>query len=200
VRVDGRTLKTKGGLVHEFDAAGRLAAVRWSSAPYPRLEYRSALVAGASRVIELHQWTSASDSLRLASFGYDGAGRLVRIEDRTGRRAELAYDAEGNLVAARDGLDAERGWPGFRYAYQGGALVSVTSSENVRAEPYSGAVRRGAACEGDPRIARGAARGSVTTNDGCPRNVTGFSWDGAVALLAELTGERTCWTLTACVR
>jgi len=205
VRVDGRTLKTKGGLVHEFDAAGRLAAVHWSSAPYPRLEYRRALVAGASRVIELQQLASAGGSLRLASFGYDAAGRLVRVEDRTGRRAELAYDGAGNLVAARDALDVEKGWPGFRYAYQGGVLVAVTSSENVRAEfGYLGrrvtAVR--ALGEGDPRttFAYGSSAGSgFTTTLADPLgHVTRFVWDGSRRLLEVRSplGERTRWTWT----
>jgi RHS repeat-associated protein len=203
VRVDGRTLKTKGGLVHEFDAAGRLAALRWSSAPYPRLEYRSALVAGASRVTELHQSTSASDSLRLASFGYDGTGRLVRIEDRTGRRAELAYDAAGNLAAARDALDVEKGWPGFRYEYGAGGLVAVTSSENVRAE-FSYVGRRIAAVravgEDNPRVAFGygsqSGSGFTTTVTDPLGHTARFTWDASRRLLElrNAAGERTSWS------
>ena len=203
VRVDARTLKTKGGLVHEFDATGRLAAVRWSSGAYPRLEYGTAFVAGALRVTELRQLASAGDSLQLASFLYDAAGRLVRVEDRAGRRAELSYDAGGNLAAARDALDLERGWPGFRYAYQGGALVAVTTSENVRTE-FSYRGRRVAAVravgEGDPRIeiAYGGRAGSgftTTARDPLGR-VTRFTWDGSRRLLEvrNPAGERTGWT------
>jgi RHS repeat-associated protein len=203
VRVDARTLKTKGGLVHEFDASGRLAAVRWSSATYPRLEYRTAVVAGAVRVTELRQLARAGDSLRLASFGYDAAGRLTRVEDRTGRRAELVWNAAGQLAAARDALDLERGWPGFRYEYAAGALAAVTSSEGVRAEyAYLGSRLRAvrAVGEGDPRVelVYGSRPGSgFTTSLRDPfGHVTRYTWDGSRRLL-ELRnplGERSVWT------
>jgi RHS repeat-associated protein len=203
VRLDARTLKTKGGLVHEFDASGRLAAVRWSSGPYPRLEYRSALVAGAVRVTELRQLARAGDSVRLASFGYDAAGRLTAVEDRAGRRAELVWNAAGELVAARDALDVERGWPGFRYEYAAGGIAAVTNSEDVRAEySYVGtrlsAVR--AVGEGDPRLelVYGSRPGTgFTTSLRDPfGRVTRYTWDASRRLLERRNplGERSAWT------
>jgi RHS repeat-associated protein len=202
VRVDARTLRTKGGLVHEFDAQGRLGAVRWSSAPYPRLEYRRASVAGGSRLVAIRQWAKPGDDVQLASFGYDGAGRLVAIDDRAGRRVRFAWDAAGRLVAARDALDIESGWPGFRYEYAGAQLSAITSSEGTRVElAYEdgrvSAVR--ARGEGDPafRFAYGRAgtRFRTTVGDPLGRD-TRFVWDGSRRLL-ELespAGERATWT------
>jgi RHS repeat-associated protein len=203
VRVDGRTLRTKGGQVHEFDAAGRLAAVRWTSGSYPRLEYRSASVAGTVRLVELRQWESAASSTRLASFAWDAAGRLASIEDRAGRRAEFTWDAAGRLAAARDPLDRERGWPGTRYAYAGTALGAITSSEGVRVEiEYAGArvsaVR--AVGAGDPRTEfgyRGVAPGRYLTTVTDPLGArTELSWDGSRRLLSitDPAGARSAWT------
>ncbi len=134
VRIDAASLKTKGGLVHEFDPAGRLAAVRWASASYPRVRYVGALVAGATRTVAVEQCTSASACAAIFDLAYDGAGRLVAVDDRAGRRAEFAWDAAGQLASARDGLDVARGWPGQRYTYAAGKLASVTNSEGERIE------------------------------------------------------------------
>jgi RHS repeat-associated protein len=61
---------------------------------------------------------------------YDGEARLLEIEDRASRKASFSYDEQGRLVAARDGLDRARGWPGFRYQYDGaGRVASLTNSE-----------------------------------------------------------------------
>jgi RHS repeat-associated protein len=204
VRVDARTLRTKGGLVHEFDGAGRLSAVRWQSGAYPRLEYRRGPVAGAERLTEMRQWAAANDSTRLVGFGWDAAGRLLWLEDRTGRRAEFAWNGEGRLSAARDALDRERGWPGFRYEYAAaGALAAITSSEGERVElSYAGtrvsAVRGVGA--GDPRWTFVYGRKA----DGTPQTVltdplgqaTRYAWDGARRLLerTNAAGERTRWS------
>ncbi len=203
VRVDARTLRTKGGQVHEFDAAGRLAVVRWSSGGYPRLEYRTASVAGATRVVELRQWESAGSWTRLASFAWDAGGRLASIEDRAGRRAEFVWDAAGRLVAARDPLDRERGWPGTRYAYAGSVLSAITSSEGVRAEiGYAGArvasVR--AVGAGDPRFAfayRGLPGGAFRTTVTDPLGAASeLIWDASRRLLSltNPAGERSSWS------
>ena len=201
VREGPRALRTKGGLVHEFDAEGRLAALRWSSAPYPRLEYRRALVAGASRLVEIRQWARAGESTRLASFAYDAAGRLASIDDRAGRRASFAWNAEGRLSAARDALDVERGWPGFRYGYAGPQLVAITSSEGVRAEfAYTGfrvsEVR--AVGEGDPRVrfayAQVGASYRTTVTDPLG-HASRIGWDASRRVLSieNALGERSVW-------
>jgi RHS repeat-associated protein len=134
VKLDGARMATKGGLVHEYGAAGLLAARYWASDPYPRIRLRAASIAGAPRIVAIDQCTSETVCSLLFSFDHDGAGRLVRITDRAGRRAEFAWDAAGRLASARDGLDVERGWPGFRYAYSGSALVSLTNSEGERVD------------------------------------------------------------------
>jgi RHS repeat-associated protein len=203
VRLGARALRTKGGLVHEFDEAGRLAAVRWASGAYPRLEYRRAIVAGASRAVELRQLGEPGAGTRLATFGYDAAGRLVSIDDRAGRRAELAWDGAGRLVAARDAFDVAEGLPGFRYGYDAQALVSIASSEGVRAEVRYTADRRvervRAIGAGDPTTAFAyeslGATFRTTVTDPLGR-ATAFEWDPQRRLLAlaNALGERSAWT------
>jgi RHS repeat-associated protein len=196
VKLDDRTLATKGGLVHEFDGSGRLAAIHWSSGAYPRLEYRRDVVAGASRVTELWQDAKAGDGVRLARFGYDAAGRLVSVEDRSGRRAELSWNAAGQLAAARSPLDVQRGRPGFRYEYEDGNVAGVTSSDGVRAE-FRFAGRRVVAArslgEGDPRIGfvyaslgSGRFRTAVADPEG---HVSLFVWDLRRRLLSFRSAE-----------
>jgi RHS repeat-associated protein len=132
VRVDERTMKTKGGLVHRFAANGRLRHVRWSSSAYPRLEMAAASVAGAQRIVRIDQCTESSSCALAFEITRDGAGRVVRITDRAGRRAEFAYDGEGRLIQARDALAVTRGWPGFRYDYEEGRLIALESAEGER--------------------------------------------------------------------
>ncbi|HEX5633081.1 MAG TPA: hypothetical protein VFX50_07635, partial [Gemmatimonadales bacterium] len=50
VKLDATRVKTKGGLVHAFDAAtGRLVAIHWASAVYPQLRFAQAQHGGAWR-------------------------------------------------------------------------------------------------------------------------------------------------------
>ena len=135
VYVDARTVRTKGGLVHEFDAAGRLSVVRWRSATWPQLRYVGAVVAGGVRTVEIRQYETASSSRTMATIERDSMGRVSAVEDRTGRRAEYARNAAGQLVAARDALDLAEGWPGIRYEYGvHGHVEAITDSEGVRTE------------------------------------------------------------------
>jgi RHS repeat-associated protein len=139
VKLDATRMKTKGGLVHEYGADQRLAARYWSSDPYPRIVQRSTLIAGAPRVTAIEQCTSASACTLLFALAWDAAGRLASVVDRAGRRAEFAWDGEGRLVSARDALDVAQGWPGFRYAWSGTLLASLTNSEGERTSyAYSG--------------------------------------------------------------
>ncbi|HEX2486378.1 MAG TPA: RHS repeat domain-containing protein, partial [Myxococcota bacterium] len=139
VRLGSRTLRSKGGLVHEFDGEGRLAAVRWASGATPRIEYRRGATPAGPRLLELVQVSAPGESTVLARFGWDAAGRLASVEDRAGRRASFAWNAAGELVQARDAFDLARGLPGRRYGYAGGLLVSIETSERERAEyAYTG--------------------------------------------------------------
>jgi RHS repeat-associated protein len=142
VKLDATRMKTKGGLVHEYDGTGLLAARYWSSDPHPRIVYRSAPVAGQPRVTEIEQCTSATVCTPLFQLGYDGSGRLTEVVDRAGRRAEYGWDGLGRLVAARDALDVARGWLGFRYEYAGTLLTALTNSEGERTS-YGFSRRRG---------------------------------------------------------
>jgi RHS repeat-associated protein len=135
VKLDSRRVMSVGGLVHEFDANGRLAAIHWSSGAHPRLEYLAEEIAGASRTTEIRQCEAPGACVGHFQIGHDAQGHVVSIRDRAQRTADFAYDADGNLVVARDGLDTARGWPGTRYAYYtGGRLHAVTSSEGERIE------------------------------------------------------------------
>lgn len=133
VVLDARTLRTKGGLVHEFTEDGRLARVRWASSPTPSLEFRSD-PAHPGRTGEIVQCRAPGVCATFFSLDYDAAGRLLRVVDRTGREARFGWDESGRLVNARDGLDVERGAAGFRYAYQGARLVAITNAEGERVE------------------------------------------------------------------
>ncbi len=128
------SIATKGGRIHEFGSDGRLLVVRWRNAQYPRLVFLDHSIAGEPRLAEVRQYTDPDTWTPVYSLSHDEAGRLVRIDDRAGRRAEFTWDELDRLVTARDGLDVERGWPGQRYEYDGLLLGSVTSSEGERVE------------------------------------------------------------------
>jgi RHS repeat-associated protein len=150
VKLDAARMKTKGGLVHEYDAGGRLAARYWSSDPFPRIVQRYTLVASLPRVTAIEQCTSASACTPLFTLAWNDSGRLVSVLDRAGRRAEFGYDGAGRLASARDGLDVAKGWPGFRYAWSGTLLVSLTSSEGERTSYAYGSRRLVSATQEGP--------------------------------------------------
>lgn len=135
IKLDARRMRSVGGLVHDFDVSGRLAAVHWASDPYPRLEHLSQPIAGSLRTTEIRQCGSPGACSVVAYLSYDASGRLTSIVDRAGRVADFAYDAMGWLVAARDALDVERGLPGTRYEYRDDQrLFAMTSPEGERLE------------------------------------------------------------------
>jgi len=135
IGLDASRIRSVGGLVHEFGAGGRLAALRWASGTYPRLEHVAQTIAGAPRTREIRQCSAAGACASAVSIDYDEAGRVIALVDRAGRRAEFGYDAEGRLAVARDPLDVEQALPGFRYEYRGeGLLHAITSSEGERVE------------------------------------------------------------------
>jgi RHS repeat-associated protein len=133
VRLGDREVQTAGGLVHEFAADGRLAAVRWASRTYPRLEYVTETAGGAPRLARVRQCRSSTACADVYTVDYDAHGFVASITDRAGRRAEFLHDAGGRLRRARDPLDVEKGWPGR--IYEGGTeLLAVTNSEGERIE------------------------------------------------------------------
>jgi len=133
IKVDASRMQSVGGLVHDFDATGRLAAVHWASDPYPRLEHVAQPIAGTPRTTEIRQCGSPGACSAVAYLSYDATGRVTSIVDRAGRVADFAYDANGWLIAARDALDVERGLPGTRYEYRDDQrLFAMTNSEGER--------------------------------------------------------------------
>ena len=132
--IDGTTLATKGGWVHEFDAQGRILRVHWASHAYPSLEWRWEGVPGALEVGRIEQCTSASSCDPVFLLERDSTGRLETLRDRSGRAAEFSYDGAGNLIVARDALDTAQGWVGTRYEYASGQLSAVTNGEGERVE------------------------------------------------------------------
>lgn len=135
VKLDASRIRSVGGLVHDFDTTGRLAAVHWASAPYPRLEHLALAIAGAPRTTEIRQCEAPGVCSAVAQLSYDASGRVSSIVDRAGRTADFAYDADGWLVVARDALDVERALPGTRYEYrEDQRLFAMTNSEGERLE------------------------------------------------------------------
>jgi YD repeat-containing protein len=168
-----------------------------------RLEYRTGATPAGPRVVELVQVSGPGESRVLASFGWDGAGRLASVQDRAGRRASFGWNAAGELAQARDAFDLARGLAGFRYGYEGGALASIETSEGVRAE-YAYAGGRVASARavglGSPELrfayAARAAGGYETRVTDPLGSVTTLGWDAQrrVTDLANGAGERTRWS------
>jgi RHS repeat-associated protein len=140
VVVDADTVKTKGGLAHEFSPDSRLSAVHYTSAEYPRLAYLREIVAGEPRTVAIDQCMGPGDCEPVFAISYGSDGHVASISDRAGRVAEILYSAD-RLLGVRDGLDTARGWPGTRYEYSGTNLSAIVSSEGERVE-YTYAGRR----------------------------------------------------------
>jgi RHS repeat-associated protein len=131
VRVDADTLQTKGGLAHDFDVQGRLAAVHWATLDYPRLRH-----AWSDSSLEIAQCTAATVCTGFLRVDLDAQGRPLGATDlRGGRQAELVWDAAGRLAAARGPGDVVTGGPGTRYEYDGaGRLTAITQPDGERIE------------------------------------------------------------------
>ncbi len=200
VKVGPSAVKTKGALLHEFDpVSGRLRALRWSSASYPRLVFAESAVAGLPRTTSILQCESASSCASVFELSYDAAARPVEIRDRAGRFARFAYDESGRLAAARDGLDVANGWAGTRYAYDAaGRLSALVSSEGERVEltlDAAGRTLRVAALgAGGATVAFAYApadsAGEYATTVVDPRGLGAlFRYDASRRLLATVRGE-----------
>ena len=131
VKVDSDTVQTKGGLAQHFDAQGRLAVVRWATLDYPRIRYT-----WSESTLELVQCTAATVCTGFFQIALDASGRPSSVTDmRSGRRAEFAWDAAGQLGVAKSPLEVAKGWPGTRYEYTAfGRLTAITNSEGERVE------------------------------------------------------------------
>ena len=206
VKLDATRVKTKGGLLHEFDpTTGRLVAMHWARASYPRLRFVQAQLGTQWRTSAVVQCTSPTACSPVLTLGYDATARLTRVDDRAGRTALFSYDSAGKLSAARDGLDVAQGWPGERYAYAGALLASIVSSEGERIEivcdPMGRATQVRAVGAGDPtwRFSHGlpSATGVYTIAATDPLGfVTSYAVDGSARLLSltNALGERTTYT------
>jgi RHS repeat-associated protein len=134
VRLDADSMKTKGGLVHDFSASGKLAAIHWLGFDYPQLRFTTQVISGTERVTAIDQCTAATTCLNFFTLAYTASAQLLTVTDRASRVAGFTWDASGRLATAKDGLDYAKGWLGFRYEYSGTNLTAITSSENERAE------------------------------------------------------------------
>jgi RHS repeat-associated protein len=135
VRLDADSMKTKGGLVYDFSPSGKLAAIHWLGFDYPRLRFTAQVIGGGvERVTAIDQCTAASACVNFFSLAYDASARLITVTDRASRTASFSWDGSGRLATAKDGLDNEKSWLGFRYEYSGTNLTAITNSENERVE------------------------------------------------------------------
>jgi len=132
VKVDSDTIQTKGGLAFDFDADGKLASSHWATLSHPRIQYT-----WTDELLEIAQCTAVEVCMPFFWVELGAGARPTSATDlRTGRLAEFEYDWRGRLVVARDALDVEMGWPGYRYEYGsfGGLLTALTNSEGERIE------------------------------------------------------------------
>jgi len=135
VRLDADSIKTKGGLVHDFSASGKLAAIHWLGFDYPQLRFTTQIVGGGTeRVTAIDQCTALASCASVFTLAYTASAQLETVTDRAARVARFTWDASGRLATAKDGLDNAKGWLGFRYEYSGTSLTAITSSENERIE------------------------------------------------------------------
>ena len=135
VKVDSQQIKTKGGLLHHFDAFNhRLVALTGLDGVSPGLTFFLEWHGAGVRTQSVAQCRAQSSCLPVYSLEYDANSCVAAVEDRAGRRAEFENDADCRPTVARDGLDVAQGWPGRRYEYDGDLLSAITNSEGERLE------------------------------------------------------------------
>jgi RHS repeat-associated protein len=131
VVLDADSVKTKGGLVHDFSATGKLAAIHWLGFDYPRLRFTTGTIGGTERVAAIDQCTAATTCSNLFTLSYTASAELQTVTDSASRTASFTWDS-GRLATAKDGLDNAKDWAGLRYEYVGTNLTAITNSENER--------------------------------------------------------------------
>jgi RHS repeat-associated protein len=132
VKADHDTIETKGGLAFHFDANGQLAHMAWKTVAYPRLEYTR-----SASSLDIAQCAAPPSCTDVYAIALNADGNPTVITDaRTSRSADFQYDGSGRLVVARDALDVDKSWPGFRYEYSlgGTLLTAMTNSQDERIE------------------------------------------------------------------
>jgi len=135
VKVDSQRIKTKGGLLHHFDAFNhRLVALTGLDGVRPGLVFFLEWHGSGVRTQSVGQCRGQNSCQPVYSFEYDANSCVAAVEDRAGRRAEFENDADCRPTVARDGLDVAKGWPGRRYEYDGDLLTAITNSEGERLE------------------------------------------------------------------
>jgi hypothetical protein len=77
VRLDADSMKTKGGLVHDFSASGKLAAIHWLGFDYPQLRFSTQVVGGGTeRITAIDQCTGASACSNAFALTYTPSAQL----------------------------------------------------------------------------------------------------------------------------
>ncbi|MCH2172843.1 hypothetical protein MK489_18865 [Myxococcota bacterium] len=137
-KVDAHRVRTRSGVVYEFDVGGRLAVIHRGGGDLARLEFRSTPtgteVFQCSAAAVCHLLYSVVDNLEGDPLSIVGAPM--------GRAVTYDYDEQGRLVVARSALDVAHFGSGTRYEYDGTLLTALTTPEDERIEYGYQAARR----------------------------------------------------------
>ncbi len=132
VVIDATRLKSKGGILHEFDAAGRLRVLRRVTEPWPRLEFVGDSRTTLIRQCDAHKGVEVCDDLFHVVYDTHGVSSIESAS--SARTARFEFDAVGRLLRARSPAEIEAGLDGTRYEYDGGLLVAQIGCEGQRVE------------------------------------------------------------------
>lgn len=127
-----------GRLVRTTDPLGQSVSVTWDAASRPAevLTARGGRI-GLSYTADGALRTRSANGAPVASFEYDAAGRLARMQDSTGDQS-FAYDAQGQLSAIRypDGTQLAFAYDAARnlsnVTYPGGAQATLSYDQRNR--------------------------------------------------------------------
>lgn len=138
-KVDASRLRTRGGLLHTFDATGRLASVFWDfpGAPGVRYEWGVAQL----EIMQCFDETSCILPLIRVEFGPDGPTRIIdartEVVEGVVRAAEYNYDS-GRLSIARSPEDVRVGRVGTAYRYKSGTgLIEAIQTPEGETTAYA---------------------------------------------------------------
>jgi RHS repeat-associated protein len=126
VRVDERTLRTRGGRIYRFDE-GRLVRIEASFPDSPSLEFERDDQGRLTGILQ-HRGTSPRQETVL-KIRYEGDSVLL---ESFGRSARRVLDQQGRLEAAQDPAAVETGGAPTRYLYDpGGRLAAIVDPTGV---------------------------------------------------------------------